>query len=403
MDSRAPVLPTLSFASWFWVIACCSGSPVVAHSVVAHKVQTITVDREVGALDFSPDGQFLAIDSPGGTSIWSLQRGQIIEHIAIGIPGSITAKPIHFSPDSRYLAVCGYAGNGRSDYAVFIYETKHWTLAHKIVSEKFSGRDTGQGCSGAMFSADSRYLLRVNDFPNNEFTVLLYDISSWKVVSALRRQLFETEPADGMSIAGQASLSKSGQYLALAGNAAFGPPAEERSHLDPFQVLQRTRYKSAVWLVDMPSGKLVRSIIAPGYSLSWRPDGRRLAVGGDATVQLIDPISGATVVTQDSQLRPTEFGSAQGTAYGRELVAFSPDGHFLVEAMDRQVEVWDADHANRSQTIRAVPECIAVSPDSRLVALGGAEVSLLEDVSPVLDLFVHPQGAGGKVLLYEIK
>lgn len=73
-----------------------------------------------------------------------------------------------------------------------------------------------------------------------------------------------------------------------------------------------------------------------------------------------------------------------------------------MEAMNRQVEVWDGDHAKRLQTIHAVPACLAISPDSRFVALGGDEVSIF-DSFPLLDLAAHPHGNPGKVLLYEFK
>ncbi len=413
---RAGGLSISRFAWICWLLACC-GPLALARSGPAQKVQTISVDRYVGALSFSPDGQFLAIDSGAGTVIWSLPARRIVAHLEIGLPGLGGSRLIQFSPDSRYLAVCGYAGEGRSDYSIFIYQTKTWNVAHEISSQTVDGLKTGQPCSAVMFSADGKYLVRV-DGPLHAFAVLLYSTSNWTVVKALRTEPLEkdrvpTDPAVRIVLdpdanresfgfyEGQPSLSANG-YLALPGRVFVRPPPEERAHLNPVQIAQRTTGAGEAWILEMPAGNLIQSIHTEEYSLSWRPDGRRLAAGGGGKIELIDPHSGATVVIQSSQLHPTGFGSAQGTEYGRELVAFSPDGRFLVEAIDRQVEVWDGDHTRRLQTIHAVPACLAISPDSRFVALGGEEVSMVDSL-PLLDLAVHPHGSPGKVLLYELK
>jgi hypothetical protein len=58
------------------------------------------------------------------------------------------------------------------------------------------------------------------------------------------RIVFDTHP-DGDSFSfdenSQPSLSKNGRYLALAGAAWLAPSPEERAHLDPVQIAQRTR------------------------------------------------------------------------------------------------------------------------------------------------------------------
>lgn len=381
----------VAFQIAFLVLLAAGHASASEKSPVAHQLQSIKVDREVEALDFSPDGRFLAITS-GGTFIWSLKERRIIQHLEIGAPGGPNeAKLTQFSPDSKYFAICGYAGNGRSDFAVFAYETEHWTIAHEITGEKFTG------CSGVLFSDDGKYLVRSK---GDDVPVSWYDIRNWQVVGVVPKQLFRSQPADGISSSGPVSLSPGSRYLALGGSAFSKPPIAEREHLSSLEISQRTTFVHAVWLVDVPSQKLLWGILAPSHSLSWRSDGLRLAVGGDGAIRLLDPSSGATLIMQASQLNPQGFGSAQGTSYGRELAAFSPDARFMVEAIDRQVEIWDGNHAVKWQTISAVPGCIAISADSRLIALGGGEPSLLP---AIVDLFVHPNGGVGRVLLYELK
>lgn len=106
MSRRAAGLSMGRFAWFCWLLACCGSPLALARPGPAQKVQTITVDRHVGALAFSPDGQFLAIDTgDGGTVIWSLSARRIVAHLEIGLPGLAGTQLVQFSPDARYLAV----------------------------------------------------------------------------------------------------------------------------------------------------------------------------------------------------------------------------------------------------------------------------------------------------------
>jgi WD40 repeat protein len=378
--------------------------PASSGPSIAHERQTIRVDGAVSALAFSPDAKLLAIASLHGTVIWDLATGRIAQHLN-SVADHLGAQVVNFSPDARYLAICGW-GEGHTIDTILIYDTKTWQLSHAIDHETGNGIDTGKACTGVLFSPDGKLLVRLtNQFAEGaEYNVVLYDTSSWRVASAIRttslqkgtdtdsirppgRLVLQTRdsPADIEFTVdeGQAFFSKSGQYLALGGHK-----------------VARATNVPQIWILEMPAGDLLRSLEVPTHSISWGPAGRRIAVGGNGKVVVLDADSGTILITQDSQIHCIEFGCAQGTTNGRELVAFSPDGRFLIEAIDRQVEVWNGEHTKKWQSIPAVPWCMAVSPDSRFLALGGEPKSVL----PLLvDLAVHPRGAGGKVILYEIK
>ncbi len=397
------------------------GEPACSGSSIAHERQTIAVDGAVGALAFSQDGRFLAVDSQAGTLIWDIPSRRVVQRLAIGASNQLGAQVVNFSPDSRYLAVCGFAGEGRSDYAVFVYDTKTWQLSREIDHDTSNGIDTGQVCTGVLFSPDGKHLIRLtNQLANGlEYNLMVYDTSTWHVTSAIRTQSLE-KGSDAESIhppgrlvlqtlerptsfsvdQGQAVYSKSGQYLALAGENLLLLTEQERAGLDTVQIFRRTKTIAQIWILGMPMGDLLRSIEGPTHSISWRPDGRRIAAAGNGKIEVFDPDSGAVLVTQESQEHCRDFGCAAGETNGRELVMFSADGRYLFEALDKQVEVWDGDHTKKWQSITAVPWCLAVSPDGRWLALGGEPKGVLP---ALLDLAVHPHGAGGRVVLYELK
>jgi serine/threonine protein kinase len=67
------------------------------------------------------------------------------------------------------------------------------------------------------------------------------------------------------------------------------------------------------------------------YAVAWSPDGKRIASGGDRTVQVWDAVDGGHVFTY------------QGHSSGMTAVAWSPDGKRIASGSnDNTVQVWDA-------------------------------------------------------------
>jgi WD40 repeat protein len=147
------------------------------------------------------------------------------------------------------------------------------------------------------------------------------------------------------------SWSPDGHRLAVA--VADGPP---------FPCLR-------TW--DADSGELIRSMSGPVTNLrsvDWSPDGRLLATGDlEQTVRLWESDSG----------RMRTVIRLPGRAAGVQSVSWSPDGTRLAAAVrDETVKVWEtAGLLANSSSLDDIPptESVRWSPDSQLLALGGRD------------------------------
>src|SRR5205085_460671 len=128
-----------------------------------------------------------------------------------------------------------------------------------------------------------------------------------------------------------------------------------------------------VW--DTQTGQELSSItrkaaqIHPFVSVTFSPDGKRLASGG----KLWDAQTGQELVALKGPVGPFARGGA----------TFSPDGKRLATAGDRQVKVWDAQTGQETLNLKATTgpigtNVLAFSPDGHrlgiVTALGAATI-----------------------------
>lgn len=92
----------------------------------------------------------------------------------------------------------------------------------------------------------------------------------------------------------------------------------------------------------------------------------------------------------------------QRTEPSRSLVRYTADNKYLIEAVGKKVEIWDADHHSLLQVIKAAPSCMAISRDGHYLALAGGDASWI-DQSIWLSLIFHPNGGGGRVIVYKLR
>jgi WD40 repeat protein len=368
-------------------------APALCFGDVATKILAIDVATEVGGLDFSPNGKFLAIDSHGngGTDIWDFTRKRMIAHVKDGGVYVWVTDVVHFSPDGRQLAICSNR--------LSIYDTATWepiplesTSAHGATSDRPCG-------DGLVFSPDGKALVAIS----NNF-LLFYDTSTWDVTKKIRTVKFPKvdliadsttvdlrDPNDPdftfISQGGSLSFSNDGRYLALGGYSFSKKPWRPGEGEMPPSIPKTI-------VVDLSTNLLAKDLIGGVAALDRSPDGANIAVGAiDAvyTVKILNAASGVVVASEKG-------GPSQ------VLLRYTPDGRYLIESIDKDktVEIWDGQHAHLLQSIRAEPSSIAVSRDSHYFALGGSPNSIL-DATALLSLITHPNGPAGKVIVYRLK
>ncbi len=123
---------------------------------------------------------------------------------------------------------------------------------------------------------------------------------------------------------------------------------------------------TGVWLHGLPdlnSARLLEGHTGQLYSLSWSPDGTKIAAGSsDNAIYIWDVVSGDLVHALDDP-------------DGVEEAAWSPDGAFLASrTSDGRVKVWDAVSGQVFDNIEREEDCMTVDlawlPDSTQLGVG---------------------------------
>ena len=414
-----PSFRALLFIALIAPMPCVAG--LLGAGDVATKLATIDTLIGVGSMDFNADGRQLALDSLGydGTDIYDLKRKQIVRHLPVSGSSNDRGDVVRYSSNGKLLAICGFNKPSQREW-IGVYGTTTWQIAHEIVDEPNAGE---HGCTGIAFTPDGKELIRFARMPFDKTgtSIVLYNTSSWQVVNRIRTAAINNNPywparwtidnyvvtpdtilvnqSDPAVSFVEASLnsvyaiSPNSQFLALSGNSWGGSQVLLRQYADigerSAEISKATH--GIIAIIDIPNHKLARVIQAGASSLDWSADGVQLAAagGGSDNVAIYDSRSGDKIVA--------ETGDSD-----RGLIRYTPDGKYLIAKVGKNVEIWDAPHVHLLQTIHAEPRNIAVSPDGRYLALCADDVNIL-DATPLLSLFAHPNGVGGKVIVYEMK
>jgi WD40 repeat protein len=377
---------------------------------VATAVAELNENTQAGVLDFSPDGKYLAVFSQGngGTDIWNIEQKRVVAHLPEGGVYTIFNDLISFSPNGKQFAICNEMTK------ISVYETSSWTKINSIDDAELKQHQSG-GCQAIAFTPDGKELIRlaspsIRGQGNN---VIFYDTFSWQITRGFRTGAFVDSNSIGDPINWSVqvppntilidpsnnktsfdphtlSISKDGKYLALAGSSiAF-------DHESPFD-------QSEVVIVEISNQSLVHVIHgqaeSPDHqlpvditSIDWSHDSNRIAFGpidNSLSIKVLDSSSNKTVATE-------------GAEPFHVLVRYTSDGKYLIEKIEKRVEIWDGQHQKLLQVIKAEPTYIAVSRDGHYFAMGGAENSIL-DATALLSLITHPNGPKGKVLVYKLE
>ncbi len=281
-------------------------------------------------LAVKPDGQYFAVSSSQGVTIYSTGTLEIYKELKQSGKG---ASSVEWSPDGEKLAV-GWQNNDWSVAQLVVYNAANWqSLAEMYLQNTLR-------ILTLRWSPDGRYLAAGCDLQ-----VFVFDVA--------KKEIIEEQSEFAASVKSVA-WSPDGTRLIAGSDLAYGVRmwrlGERRSTIRLF-----TRDASAAAAVAWaPDGKQIASAHSNGVFVLWdvdskkpkhiveahnavlalaySPDGKRLATGGGA-VKIWDVTSMALLL---------EIPAHDNVLV--ERLAWLPDGDkILVLFSDSQFELWDAE------------------------------------------------------------
>lgn len=124
-------------------------------------------------------------------------------------------------------------------------------------------------------------------------------------------------------------------------------------------------YSEKIYLWDTITGKQLTRLEVPNSrfkAIVFNSDGKTIAtIGYDSNIRLLDVLTGI------------ETGKLSRYVYGSENFVFAPDSNTVITAnRNDTVELWDTESGKVKQKIKTKSaQCIALSPDGKILAVGG--------------------------------
>jgi WD40 repeat protein len=340
-------------------------------AMIAQAARTDTPLRSVEAL------RGLTVECLGGTDLKA--RTKLT---------SINSACLAFSPDGKRLAVGEH--HGEPDYHVQVFDAASSRL---VSDETIKGTDDPKqsGVSALVFSPDGRWLaaglrdggILVSDTARDHAAPRRLTGHGARVIGlafAPRGETLVSGAGDGVvtlwdategwretvstrvaDSLGDLALSPDGRFLAIGGYAWI-------------QVLDLASFKERPSTPRVLFGRKDMHAV-PCFS----PDGRTLAAGDwKHSIQLIKAQGG----TREGRLIDPDLGASHAETISR--IEFSPDGALLISGSgDNSVKIWDVASHQLILTLPVLTESVVetrFSPDGRALAVGSSEGTTLYDV-----------------------
>ena len=298
----------------------------------------------VRGLDFSPDGSKLAVGLDlSDINIWDWKKKSILQGLH-KLPSTISTahRQVLYSPDGKLLAACH--GPGEHDVAMRIWETRTWAILKDIDNSGIAGL----GCVDMQFTPDGKYLFRAPERINSRGELVAYDTSTW--------QLVWNVPFHDFSAA-TIAVNPNGILVAAGGEQLSTVP---ESAAYPLGV----RGDRLIKIIDIKQRQLTGQFpVIAVDSMTWSPAGQ-LVTAGQEYVEFFEGTSGKNFLRQHDK------------ESAHRKVAYSPNGKYFVDSDFNArgtgigVNIWDRDHRNKLQHISGNFSSIAISRDSRYLAIG---------------------------------
>ncbi|HIK16410.1 MAG TPA: hypothetical protein IGS53_14160 [Leptolyngbyaceae cyanobacterium M33_DOE_097] len=345
-------------------------SPTLALQQILDNIQETNqwqvFDRVTSGVGRSPDGQWLAVASFGGSvSLWNFQKQSWTK------PREISKKPIYdidLSRTGQQIAI------SLDDGQVQVWsstEQKPWS---------FSGKKGDWGGSPVGLSPDGQIVALISE----KGLPTLIDIKTGQQTPLTKEKL------EGIS---QIKFSPDGKQVAIASRGRITLWSISDKRLNPFplpkgRIFDLCFSPDGKWIATGSSDKTARIWDLGGkelfryfghqgvvWNVAFSPDGKNLVTGGaDGRVVLISGLSKSPKVDAIKAKEQTEFPGFNSAVL---LASISQDGkQFLAVTQSSAASLWNVSaikpisfpaQTEQTQTMKAFSQ-LAVSPDNKLLA-----------------------------------
>ncbi|HEY7312524.1 MAG TPA: sigma-70 family RNA polymerase sigma factor [Gemmataceae bacterium] len=286
---------------------------------------------ETFRMAFSPDGKLLASAGDKRIVFTDVKTGEEIGRMEAKMD---LAMSLAFTPDGKTLL------SGNQDGKVRVWDVATKKLRRELDAHMWMIRDMALSHDGKTVAVGTVYN-----------TIRLWDVASGK-------EMFEEHQGHDAQV-NAVAFSPDGKMLASGGD------------------------NQQIRLWDAAGGKPIRRIKSSARAIAFAPDGKRLASiwTYNNTARLWDTATG-----KETLLLPHEGIKSANVETTLRGLAFSSDGR-NVFTVDHQrsgqaksrLHVWDAAtgrHLREFDIAGIQPECLAVAPNGKTVALGGHNEAL---------------------------
>ena len=340
----------------------------VLHLIADVKYKDNKVAQIIKAVDWSPDGRWIATTGFERVTIWDANTLSIRHDLEQEDKGRDADDNIIFSPDSKYLA--------SGVKIISVWKVADGNRIKSLVAPHITpGREQPVEILSLRFSPDGKMLM-IAYLIDMKYWVAAYRTDNWQLAWSYEPQDI-LEPPNGLTTP---SITRSLAFTPDSKNVMLGT-GEHGTHNVNFKQMSR------ILMLDAQSGKLLRSIdnihVMEPTALAVSPNGKLVATGTCTGEIRQDADEKANKMITVDNKDPVRIWSLETGRLVRELpvytkvryLVFSKDGKYLFGAMhnyhgDLILAVWDVASGKLIQEINnsAGTWEMALSPDGKKLA-----------------------------------